>query len=93
MLKVKYFGRPSIIIDNERWRARINLFMFVYTRPEPLYFHTVSPEVVGAFRELFSQNPVSPTRRRSRIPVEDVHQPFMTSPSYTRRQSRRQVAT
>ena len=96
MLKVKYFGRPSIIIDNERWRARINLFMFVYTRPEPLYFHTVSPEVVVAFRELFSQNPVSHTRRRSRIPVEDVHQPqhpLMTSPSYTRRQSRRQVAT
>ena len=92
MLKVKYFGRPSIIIDNERWRARINLLMFVYTRPEPIYFHTVTPEVVEEFRKTLQQ-PVSTshTRKLSRIPelIKEFRKTLQppTPPSYIRKLS------
>jgi hypothetical protein len=51
MLKASEIGKNTITFDTDKMKARVNMFGFVYTRKKgPLYFDTVTPEIVEEFK-------------------------------------------
>jgi len=72
LLRIKEFGKPTLVFDNERIRARVNMFAFVYTRDVGIEFSHVTPEIVSLFQRefekpLYTQPRSQPSRIPSRI--------------------------